>query len=123
MRRRSKSGWGTRTPTSSSKDASARSARSREVAIKIQIKAVPGSSRNCVPGRLGRTPKVRVTGPAGRGKANDAIEAVVAEALGIPQASVRVVTGTTSPRKVLEIAGLSESEVHRRLSAAITNPL
>jgi uncharacterized protein (TIGR00251 family) len=93
------------------------------VSIKIQIKAVPGSSRNCVAGWLGRTLKVRVTAPAERGKANDAIEAVVAEALGIPQASVRVVTGTTSPRKVLEIAGLSESEVHRRLSAAITNPL
>jgi uncharacterized protein len=93
------------------------------VSIKIQIKAVPGSSRNCVAGWLGRTLKVRVTAPAERGKANGAIEAVVAEALGIPQASVRVVTGTTSPRKVLEIAGLSESEVHRRLSEAITDPL
>src|ERR1043166_7077328 len=119
MRRRSKSGWGTRTPTSSSRDASARSARSREVSIKIQIKAVPGSSRNCVAGWVGHTLKVRVTAPAERGKANAAIEATVAEALGISRADAQIVSGTTSPRKVMEIAGLSEAEVHRRLSKVL----
>jgi len=58
---------------------------------------------------------VRVTAPAERGKANAAVEAVVAEALGVAAQCVRVVTGTTSPRKVVEITGLSEAEVYHRL--------
>lgn len=57
-----------------------------------------------------------MTAPAERGKANAAIEAIVADALGIPRADARIVAGTTSSRKVIEIAGLSEAEVHRRLS-------
>ena len=70
-------------------------------------------------GWLGDTLKVRVTAPAERGKANAAIETVIAEALDIPRASARVVSGKTSPRKVVEITGLSETEVYRRLSKGI----
>ena len=70
-------------------------------------------------GWLGDTLKVRVTAPAERGKANAAIETVIAEALDIPRASARVVAGKTSPRKVVEITGLSETEVYRRLSKGI----
>jgi uncharacterized protein (TIGR00251 family) len=83
---------------------------------RLRIKAVPASSRNGVAGWLGDTLKVRVTAPAERGEANAAIEAVVAEALGVSRASVQVVSGKASPRKVLEIAGLSEAEVQRRLA-------
>ena len=86
------------------------------MSIKLQIKAVPGSSRNAVAGWLGDTLKVRVTAPAERGKANSAIESTVADALGLSPASVRIVAGASSPRKVMEITGLSEHEVYRRLS-------
>jgi uncharacterized protein len=86
------------------------------VSTRLQIKAVPGSSRDCVAGWLGDTLKVRVTAPAERGKANAAIEAIVAEALGVPRARARVVAGKTSARKILEVDGLSEAEVQRRLS-------
>ena len=57
-----------------------------------------------------------MTAPAERGKANAAAEKTLAEALGISEECARVVAGKTSPRKVVEIVGLSESEVHRRLS-------
>lgn len=70
-------------------------------------------------GWLGDTLKVRVTAPAERGKANAAIETILAEALDISRASIRVVAGKTSPRKVVEIAGLSVTEVYRRLSKGI----
>jgi uncharacterized protein YggU (UPF0235/DUF167 family) len=83
--------------------------------IKLGIKAIPGSSRNCVAGWLGGTLKVCVSAPAERGKANEAIELVVAEALGISSACVQVVAGTTSSRKVVEIAGLPDKEIYRRL--------
>ena len=90
--------------------------------MRLQIKAVPGSSRNCVAGWLGNTLKLRVTAPAEHGKANAAIEAIIANALGVPTACARVVAGKGSPRKVVEITGLSDGEVHARLSRANGRP-
>ena len=84
--------------------------------VKPPIKVVPGSSRDCIAGWLGDALKVRVAAPAERGKANVAAERVVAHALGLSAKCVRVVSGKTSPRKVVEIHGLSESEVRHRLS-------
>lgn len=80
------------------------------------MKAIPASSRDCVAGWLGDTLKVRVTAPPERGKANAAIETLIAATLGVPRACAQVVAGATSPRKVVEITGLSEAEVYRRLS-------
>ena len=77
---------------------------------------VPGSSRNCIGGWLGDALKVRVSAPPEGGRANDAVQKTVAEALGVARTSVRVVAGGTSARKVVEIAGLSESQVRERLS-------
>jgi len=84
--------------------------------IKLAVKVVPGSSRNCVAGWLGDALKVRVTAPPEQGKANAAVEGTIAEALRISRDCVRIVAGGTSARKLVEISGLAESEVHRRLS-------
>ena len=83
--------------------------------IRLLIKVVPRSSRDCIAGWLGDSLKVRVRAPAERGKANAAVEKHVAEALGVPVESVRVARGKTSARKVLEISNLSESQLYRRL--------
>ena len=56
-----------------------------------------------------------MTAPAERGKANAAVETTIAEALGVSKECARVVAGGTSPRKIVEIVGLSESGVYRRL--------
>jgi hypothetical protein len=65
---------------------------------------------------LGDTLKVRVAAPAERGRANAAVETTIAEALGIAKECIHVVVGETSARKTVEISGLSEPEVYRRLS-------
>src|SRR5262245_36714233 len=83
--------------------------------IKLRLKVVPSSSRTSIDGWLGDTLKIRVTAPPERGKANAAVEAAIAEALGVSSHCVRVVSGQTSARKVIEVTGLSESEVHHRL--------
>jgi uncharacterized protein (TIGR00251 family) len=87
----------------------------------LRVKVVPASSRNGIAGWLGDALKVRVTAPAEGGEANAALEATVAEALGLSRDAVRVVSGRTSPRKVLEIAGLSESTVYERLSKSTSS--
>ena len=76
---------------------------------------MPGSSRESIDGWIGEALKVRVTAPAERGKANAAVEKAVAAALGLPKGRARVVAGRTSTRKILEIDGLSDAEVHRRV--------
>ena len=85
-----------------------------DATLKLQV--VPGSSRDCIAGWLGEALKVRVSAPAERGRANSAVEATIAKALGLPKGSARVVQGKLSPRKVVEVVGLSRPEVHRRLS-------
>lgn len=84
--------------------------------MKLAVKVVPGSSREGIAGWLGESLKVRVTAAPERGRANTATEAVVAEALGLSKDRVRVVSGHGSPRKILEISGLSESDARERLS-------
>jgi uncharacterized protein YggU (UPF0235/DUF167 family) len=46
-----------------------------------------------------------------------AVEEVLAEALGLPRERVRIIAGTASTRKVVEIDGLEEAEIHRRLAS------
>lgn len=84
--------------------------------MKLLIKVVPASSRDCVEGWLGDALKIRVRTPAERGKANAAVEEIVAKTLGLPKERVRIVRGQTSTRKVVEVSGLSESEILHRLA-------
>ena len=87
------------------------------VKCKLPVKVIPDSSRSGVAGWLGDTLRVRVTAPPERGKANAAVESLLNEVLGLSSGGVRIVSGGSSPRKTVEIVGLSESEARRRLSA------
>jgi uncharacterized protein (TIGR00251 family) len=86
---------------------------------RLAIKVVPGASRDGVAGWLGDVLKIRVAAPPERGRANAAVERILADALGIQKESIRIVTGATSARKTVEIAGLSASELRQRLDAPI----
>jgi uncharacterized protein len=88
--------------------------------MRCSVKVVPKSSRNAVAGWVGETLKICVTAPPEKGKANAAVEAVLAEALGVVRERVRIVSGHASPRKTVEIDGLDEKEGRRRLTALIT---
>ena len=79
------------------------------------MKVTPGASRDAVVGWLGDAVKVAVREPAERGRANAAVERLLATALGVPAASVRIAAGGTSSRKVVVVDGLEAGEVHRRL--------
>ncbi len=59
--------------------------------------------------------RVAVRAPPERGKANEEVVEVVAAALGVPPSAVRVVRGHTSRRKTVEVQGLTDGEIARRL--------
>lgn len=84
--------------------------------MKLRLKVVARSSRGHVAGWVGETLKVCVTAPPERGKANAAVEEILADALGLPRGAVRLTSGLTSSRKIVEISGLEPMEVRRRLS-------
>ena len=84
-------------------------------AVRIWIKAVPGSSRNQVAGVLGDRLKVRVGAPAEDGRANQAICVAIAKALEIKSKQVTIETGATNPEKIVRIEGMSAEQVRAAL--------
>lgn len=58
--------------------------------------------------------------PPERGRANRALEELVAAAVGVRRDEVAVVAGHASRRKVVEVRSLEAPELLRRLEAAIT---
>lgn len=83
---------------------------------RLSVKVVPGSSRDEIDGWLAGSLKLRVAAPPEKGRANAAVEKLLARALGVTKKSVRVVVGLTSARKVVEIDGLSQEDVRQRLA-------
>lgn len=79
--------------------------------VEIRVKVVPGASRDRIAGLLGDALKVQVSAAPERGKANAAVEALLAKALGVDARSVKVVSGLTSPRKVVRVMGVSAERV------------
>jgi hypothetical protein len=71
--------------------------------VTLSVKVVPGSSRSRVVGRYGDGIKVQVAAVAERGKANRAVIEVIAEAFGLRESQVVIVSGHTQPRKMVQI--------------------
>jgi len=68
-------------------------------------------------GRYGKGIRVQVAAAAERGRANEAVACLLAEALGLRRSQVELVSGQTQPHKVFRIQGLPQDELERRLSA------
>lgn len=87
---------------------------------RLGVRVHPKARRDGIAGRLADgTLKLDVSTAPEDGRANAAVEQLVAEALDAPRGHVRVVSGATSRRKVLEIQGMTELEVARRIDAAV----
>jgi uncharacterized protein YggU (UPF0235/DUF167 family) len=82
---------------------------------RLDVKVSPKASRNAVTGWMGEVLKISVTAVPERGKANDAVEQLLADALGLPRSAVTVVAGHTSKLKRVQIVGLT-ADARRLLS-------
>lgn len=89
----------------------------------MAIHVRPNSSRTRVGGSHDNALVVRVVAAAESGRATQAALAAVAEALGVPRSSVNLVRGTTSRRKMLDVAADTTSEelLLKRLRQLLTS--
>ena len=70
----------------------------------ISVHAQPGAKKSEVVGLHGDALKIRIASPPVDGRANEALIAFVAKALGVPRAAVSLEHGAGSRRKILRIA-------------------
>jgi len=80
---------------------------------RVRLRVKPGARKNAILGVRGDALKVSVTAPPDRGKANDAVVALLAEALDLPARSVTIVSGQASQDKVIVVP--LPAETTRRL--------
>jgi len=81
----------------------------------LKVKVVPGSSRTKVDGWLGESLKIRVRAKPEKGKANEAVIAVLADLLRIPKKNVSISSGLLSSNKTINIKDLSDDHIRSRL--------
>ncbi len=89
--------------------------------MKLHIKVIPSSSKDCIAGWLEDTLKVKVKAPAEKGKANKAIIKVLEKTLNLPKGSIYITSGITSSRKVIEIKGGNATVINKKLEDIYNN--
>ena len=95
-------------------------ARPREPAAieaRIRVRLTPRAGRDEIAGWREGVLRARVTAPPVEGRANAALERLLAGALGLPPSAVRVASGARGRDKTVRIAGASREDVMRRLGS------
>jgi uncharacterized protein YggU (UPF0235/DUF167 family) len=81
--------------------------------MQLRIKVIPGASIESLEW-LGELLKVKVRAPPDKGRANAAVEELLAERLAVPATSVRIIAGFGSPLKTVEIASIADLNTLRK---------
>jgi uncharacterized protein (TIGR00251 family) len=83
----------------------------RKEPIRVAVYIQPRASKTEPAGRHDGAIKIRIASPPVDHAANRALIEFVAERLGLPKRKVRIVSGATSRRKVLEIEGATATAI------------
>jgi uncharacterized protein len=95
---------------------------SRDGGIVVHVLAHPGSKRDAILGERAGLLRVAVTAPPEKGKANVAIQSVLAEAIACGRNQITLLSGETSRRKKFLIEGIPRDELDRRLAILAVDP-
>jgi uncharacterized protein len=90
---------------------------------RVRLRVSPGTRRTEVTGRYGDGWKVRVSTPPERGRANDAVLALLADTLELPRRSLSIVSGHGAREKVVLMEGIGPAEIERRLDRVLSRRL
>jgi uncharacterized protein (TIGR00251 family) len=88
----------------------------------LPVRAQPGAKKNAILGERAGALRIAVTVPPERGKANAAIQAVLAEALGCKSSQVGLLSGETNREKRFLILDLTPDELRERLEVLLDTP-
>ncbi len=83
----------------------------------LNVKVVPGASRNRVVGRYGDGVKIQVAAAPERGRANEAVIEVLAQWLGVRSSQLEIVKGQAQPRKTVAIEGITGEMLMSRMES------
>lgn len=86
--------------------------------VDLEIVVVPGASRSRVIGAHWTALRIAVSAPPERGKANDAVCALLAEFFGVREANVAIASGHSGRTKRVRITGLSAAAALAALNQA-----
>ena len=81
----------------------------------LTVRVLPGGKRDEVVNCDDSALRVRVRARPEKGRANQAVCALVASTLGLPTGAVMVLRGNTARNKVLLVDGMDAAEVRQRL--------
>jgi uncharacterized protein (TIGR00251 family) len=84
---------------------------------RITVKVHPRAKRSVLAGRFGEAWKLDLAAPPADGKANEECIRFFAELAGVARSRVRIVTGLTSRMKLIEVEGMAQEELERRMGA------
>lgn len=79
--------------------------------VRFEVRVQPRASRSEIVGEQEGALRVRVAAPPVDGAANDALIELLADLLDVPKRDIRVVSGATSRRKVIEADGVTTAQV------------
>jgi uncharacterized protein YggU (UPF0235/DUF167 family) len=83
---------------------------------RVKVRVTPGTRQDAVLGWQGEILRVRVRARAQGGQANEAVCRLLAITLGLPAAAVAIAHGARSRDKLVEVAGLKESDLRRLIT-------
>lgn len=88
----------------------------------LPVRARPGARRNAVLGERSGALRVAVSAAPEKGKANAAVAALLAEALGCKASQVSLLSGATARDKTFLVSGVSPDDLRDRVDALAALP-
>jgi uncharacterized protein (TIGR00251 family) len=80
---------------------------------RLNVKVVPGSSRDQIVGWLGDALKIKVTAPPEKGRANKAVVELLSMKLSVITDDIEVESGHSSPSKMIAIARMDDGALKK----------
>jgi uncharacterized protein (TIGR00251 family) len=81
--------------------------------VVISVRVQPRAGRDQVVGEMGGALRIHLQAPAVEGRANEALIQFLAELLKLPKSAVRILGGTRSRIKRVEIRGVSKGQIEQ----------